>query len=77
MTLGQVMSGCGAAGFVSVGIHRVLPMWGTCHGGICCGRDLMPIRSLVKKLLVCPHCTGHLFVSAPNKFAALSGMTVW
>lgn len=75
VTLGQVMSGWVAQlelGLISV--HRVLPdVCELATGGTAVGTGLNAHPQFGAKIAdKVSHCTGHLFVSAPNKFAALS-----
>lgn len=75
VTLGQVMSGWVAQLDLCLsGIHRVLPdVCELATGGTAVGTGLNAHPQFGEKIAAqISHCTGHLFVSAPNKFAALS-----
>ncbi len=75
VTLGQVMSGWVAQLELGLaGIHRVLPdVCELATGGTAVGTGLNAHPAFGQKVAEqVSHCTGHLFVSAPNKFAALS-----
>lgn len=75
VTLGQVMSGWVAQLDLCLsGIHRVLPdVCELATGGTAVGTGLNAHPQFGEKIAAqVSHCTGHLFVSAPNKFAALS-----
>jgi fumarate hydratase class II len=75
VTLGQVMSGWVAQLDLGLaGIHRVLPdVCELATGGTAVGTGLNAHPKFGDKIAEqVSHCTGHMFVSAPNKFAALS-----
>lgn len=75
ITLGQVMSGWVAQlELCLAGIHRVLPdVCELATGGTAVGTGLNSHAEFGDKVSErVSHCTGHVFVSAPNKFAALS-----
>lgn len=75
ITLGQVMSGWVAQLELGLaGIHRVLPdVCELATGGTAVGTGLNAHAQFGDKIAEqVSHCTGHMFVSAPNKFAALS-----
>ncbi len=75
VTLGQVMSGWVAQlELCLAGVHRVLPdVCELATGGTAVGTGLNAHPKFGEKIAdKVSHCTGHLFVSAPNKFAALS-----
>jgi fumarate hydratase class II len=75
VTLGQVMSGWVAQLELGLaGIHRALPdVCELATGGTAVGTGLNAHPRFGEKIAQhVSHCTGHLFVSAPNKFAALS-----
>lgn len=75
VTLGQVMSGWVAQLELGLaGIHRVLPdVCELATGGTAVGTGLNSHPKFGDKIAEqVSHCTGHMFVSAPNKFAALS-----
>jgi fumarate hydratase, class II len=75
VTLGQVMSGWVAQlDLCLAGIHRVLPdVCELATGGTAVGTGLNSHPQFGAKIAEqVSHCTGHMFVSAPNKFAALS-----
>lgn len=75
VTLGQVMSGWVAQlDLALAGIHRVLPdVCELATGGTAVGTGLNAHPRFGEAIAAqVSHCTGHLYVSAPNKFAALS-----
>lgn len=75
VTLGQVMSGWVAQLELGLaGIHRALPdVCELATGGTAVGTGLNAHPRFGEKIAQqVSHCTGHLFVAAPNKFAALS-----
>ncbi|MDP2227720.1 MAG: class II fumarate hydratase [Moraxellaceae bacterium] len=75
VTLGQVCSGwVSQLDLALAGIHRVLPdVCELATGGTAVGTGLNAHPRFGDEIAVqVSKCTGHLFVSAPNKFAALS-----
>lgn len=75
VTLGQVMSGWVAQLDLCLAtVHRVLPdVCELATGGTAVGTGLNAHPQFGDKVAEqVSHCTGHMFVSAPNKFAALS-----
>lgn len=75
ITLGQIMSGWVAQLELGLaGIHRVLPdVCELATGGTAVGTGLNSHARLGDRIAEqVSRCTGHMFVSAPNKFAALS-----
>jgi fumarate hydratase class II len=75
VTLGQVMSGWVAQLELALaGIHRVLPdVCELATGGTAVGTGLNAPAQFGERIAEhVSRCTGHIFVSAPNKFAALS-----
>jgi len=75
VTLGQVMSGWVAQlDLCLAGVHRVLPdVCELATGGTAVGTGLNAHPHFGDRIAEqISRCTGHLFVSAPNKFAALS-----
>lgn len=75
VTLGQVMSGWVAQLELGLaGIHRALPdVCALATGGTAVGTGLNAHPRFGEKIAAhVSRCTGHRFVSAPNKFAALS-----
>ncbi|MFP5430186.1 MAG: class II fumarate hydratase [Gammaproteobacteria bacterium] len=75
VTLGQVMSGWVAQLDLCLAtVHRVLPdVCELATGGTAVGTGLNSHPQFGDKVAEqVSHCTGHMFVSAPNKFAALS-----
>jgi fumarate hydratase class II len=75
VTLGQVMSGWVAQLDLSLAtLHRSLPdICDLATGGTAVGTGLNAHPDFGEKIAEhIAHCTGHVFVSAPNKFAALS-----
>lgn len=75
VTLGQVMSGWVAQLDLCLAtVHRVLPdVCELATGGTAVGTGLNAHPHFGEKVAEqVSHCTGHMFVSAPNKFAALS-----
>lgn len=75
VTLGQVISGWVAQLELGLtGVHRVLPdVCELATGGTAVGTGLNAHPQFGARVAdKVSHCTGHLFVSAPNKFAALS-----
>lgn len=75
VTLGQVMSGWVAQLDLCLATaHRVLPdVCELATGGTAVGTGVNAHPEFGERIAAqVSHCTGHLFVSAPNKFAALS-----
>lgn len=75
VTLGQVMSGWVAQlDLCLAGVHRVLPdVCELATGGTAVGTGLNAHPQFGERIAAqVSHCTGHIFVTAPNKFAALS-----